>query len=109
MMGPRVDAAAAEAFERLHARRTKGATGIVIYVSLFERRVAIRADRAVSEKVPPDAWKEICSGMTRALGEGRPRDGFVEAIRKCGDLLARHFPVRPGDENELTNELRVLD
>ncbi len=109
MMKPRVEAAASEAFERFHARRTKAATGIVIYVSLFERRVAIRADRAISEKVPQEEWTAICSGVTRAMREGRPREGFVEAIGKCGDLLARHFPVQPGDVNELTNELRVLD
>lgn len=109
MMKPRVEAAAAEAFERFHARRTKAATGIVIYVSLFERRVAIRADRAISEKVTPVQWSEICAGLTRAMREGRARDGFVEAIGKCGELLARHFPVQPGDANELTNELRVID
>ena len=109
MMKPRVEAAAAEAFERFHARRTKAATGIVIYVSLFERRVAIRADRAVSEKVPQEEWNRICSGLTLAMREGRAREGFVEAIGNCGGLLARHFPLQPGDANELTNELRVID
>jgi len=38
-----------------------------------------------------------------------PRDGFVEAIRRTGDLLAKPFPVQPGDVNELSNELRILD
>ncbi len=109
VMRPRVEAAAAEAFSRFHVRRTKAATGIVIYVSLFERMVTVEADRAIAEKVGASEWKAICDGLVRAMREGRHREGLVEAIRKCGDLLATHFPVQPGDVDEVANELRVID
>jgi putative membrane protein len=108
-MNPRVEAAATDAFGRFHVRRTAGATGIVIYVSLFERRVCIKADRAISEKVAASEWTAICDGLVRAMGERRHREGFVESIGKCGALLARHFPIQPGDANELSNELRIVD
>lgn len=105
----RVLIAAHHAFDTLHVGGTKGATGVVIYVSLFERRVCVWADRSVSAKIPDAEWKEACEVLTRSLGEGKAKDGFVEAIRRIGDVLAKHFPVQPGDVNELPNELRILD
>jgi putative membrane protein len=105
----RVLVAAHHAFDSLHVRGTKGATGVVIYVSLFERRVCVWADRSVSEKIPEAEWKEACEILTKSLAEGKAKEGFVEAIRRIGDVLAKHFPVHSNDTNELSNELRVLD
>jgi len=108
-MTARVLIAAHHAFDSLHVRGTKGSTGVVIYVSLFEHRVCVWADRAISGKIPEAEWKEICEGLTRALRDGKSREGFIEAIRKCGDLLSKHFPIQQGDVNELSNELKILD
>jgi len=108
-MTARVLIAAHHAFDSLHAHKTAGGTGVVIYVSLFERRVCVWADRKVSEKIPEAEWQAITELLIRALRDGKPRDGFVEAIRRTGDLLAKPFPVQPGDVNELSNELRILD
>ena len=108
-MEGRVVQAAEDAFRTFHVRGTKAATGIVLYVSLFERIVCIRGDEAISAKVGAEDWRGICDGLTRALREGRARDGMVEAIRRCGDLLAAHFPPPPGDVNELVNDLRIID
>jgi putative membrane protein len=101
--------AAHHAFDSLHAHRTVDGTGVVIYASLFERRVCIWADRKVSEKIPEAQWKGITEGLVQALRGGKSRDGFVEAIRKMGDLLATALPIQAGDVNELSNELRILD
>ena len=108
-MKARVLIAAHHAFDSLHVDRTKGGTGLVLYVSLFERRVCVWADRKISEKVPEAEWKGITETLIRALRDGKPRDGFVEAIRKAGELLAKPFPIEPGDKNELSNELQILD
>jgi putative membrane protein len=81
----------------------------VIYVSLFERRVCVWADRAVSARIPESEWKEACELLVNSLKEGKTREGFVAAIRKCGEVLAKHFPVKSHDVNQLSNELRILD
>jgi len=108
-MTARVLIAAHQAFDSLHAHKTAGGTGVVIYMSLFERRVCVWADRAVSVKISETEWKEITESLVRAIGDGKARDGLIDAIRRCGDLLAKHFPIQPSDVNELPNELRVLD
>ena len=108
-MTARVLIAAHHAFDSLHAHKTAGGTGVVIYVSLFERRVCVWSDRHISAKVPESEWKTITESLIRALHGGNAREGMIEAIRRCGDLLAKDFPVQPGDVNELPNELRLLD
>ena len=108
-MTARVLIAAHHAFDSLHAHKTVGGTGVVIYVSLFERRVCVWSDRHVSTKIPETEWKTITEALIKALHDGNARDGMVEAIRRCGELLAKQFPVQPGDVNELPNELRLLD
>jgi putative membrane protein len=108
-MTARVLIAAHHAFDSLHAHRTAGGTGVVIYVSLFERRVCVWADRKVSEKISEAEWKTMTEHLIASLRDGKPREGFVDAIRKAGDLLAAPFPVQAGDVNELPNELRILD
>jgi len=109
VMTARVLIAAHQAFDSLHAHKTAGGTGVVIYLSLFERRVCVWADRAVSAKIPETEWKDITESLVRSIRDGRTRDGLIEAIRKCGDVLAKHFPIQPSDVNELSNELRLLD
>lgn len=105
----RVLIAAHHAFDSLHVRNTVGSTGVVIFVSLFERRVCVWADKAVSDKIPEAAWQEACELLVKGLRGGKPRDGFVDAIRKLGDVLAKDFPIKPTDVNELSNEIRILD
>jgi putative membrane protein len=108
-MRERVEQRAAMSFGLFRAGRTRDATGIVLYVSLFERMVCVRADPEVSQKVDPSEWKSICEEMIRALREGKHREAFVVAIARCGDVLSKHYPVKPDDRNELSNELRILD
>ena len=108
-MKARVLIAAHHAFDSLHADKTSGGTGVVIYVSLFERLVCVWADRSISAVIPESEWKGIAGNLTRALGQGKHREGFIEAVRKTGELLTLSFPAKPGDTNELSNELRILE
>jgi len=105
----RVLIAAHHAFDALHVKRTAAATGVVIYVSLFERQVCVCADRAVAQKIGEAEWARACAMLIEALRRGQPREGFVAAIQHVGTVLAAHFPAVPGDRDELANELRILD
>jgi putative membrane protein len=101
--------AAKHAFDSLHAHKTTHGTGVVIYVSLFEHRVCVWADKHVSAKIPEAEWKGITEALIKSLRDGKHKDGLIEAIKHCGELLSKHFPVQAGDVNELPNELRILD
>ncbi len=108
-MRQEVMARAAEAFQTNRLRATKDATGVLIYVSLYERMVRVLGDDAIAAKVSQPQWDDICNAVIQGMAHGRPGGGLVEAIGKAGELLGEHFPRAEDDVDELTNELRLID
>jgi len=104
-----VERAAAAAFQRLRVRRTAEATGILLYVSLYERMVRVVGDEAISARLDRADWEAVREVMLARLRDGAPAAALIAGIDAAGALLRRHFPAAPGDENELHNELRVVD
>jgi putative membrane protein len=93
------------AFTEQGLHYTRGHTGILILVSLLERRVQVLADRGINEKVSPGAWDDITKILTAGLKSGQACDAFCQAISRCGELLAEHFPRQADDQDELPNRL----
>ncbi len=89
--------------------RTAGGTGIMLYVSLFEHTVRVMGDDNIAEAIDPEGWDEIRDVIIDGIRQGKPAEGLEQAVAISGYLLARDFPVQPGDVNELTNELRLID
>jgi putative membrane protein len=87
--------------------RTRQRTGILLFVSLFERRVVLLADSGIHQKVEAGAWEAITRRLAEGIRSGRPGPAMIEAIRACGELLERHGVERQADDqDELSNELR---
>ena len=84
---------------------TRDHTGILIFVSLFEHHVEVLADRGINEKVGSRTWEEIVQIITAGLKSGTACDAFCKAIERCGEVLSIHFPRRPDDQDELSNQL----
>lgn len=108
-MAQEVERGAAAAFRRCRVRATAGGTGILIYVSLYERMVRVCGDEAVDKRLLPGDWDAICRPVIDGLRADRAAEGLIEGVRRAGELLQRQFPAQPGDRNELTNELRLID
>lgn len=103
-----VSRAAHQAFLQFQITHTENATGILIYVSLFERTVVVLADRSINQKKSKETWDEVRDLLINGLKENKGARGFVEAIHKCGEILAKEFPIQANDQNELKNELRLV-
>ena len=86
-------------------RRTHGRTGILIYLSMAERRAEIVADEAIAAQVPAEVWGDAMAAMLAHIREGRIADGMVAAIEKVGLVLAGHVPRADDDTNELPDRL----
>jgi putative membrane protein len=104
----RTNARAVEIFKVSTDRRTTGRTGIVIYLSMRERRAEIVADAAITSKVTPDVWGDAMAAMLAELRQGRCGAGMIAAVGKVGAVLAEHFPRAEGDVNELPDRLIEL-
>jgi len=86
-------------------RRTKGLTGILIYVSLKEHRAEIVADAAIAEKVSPDVWGEAMVALIDEVRAGEPGKGMAAAVQHVGIVLKEHFPKTDKNPNELPDRL----
>lgn len=108
LVTPRTDR---EAAARTHAAamfyeagiaNTAAETGLIVYVSILERRAEIFADRGILEVVPPQEWNESL-GELRVAGEEADPTKLIAALRKLGKLLAEHLPATSDDKNELSD------
>ena len=87
--------------------RTVGATGVLLFVSLFERRVVVLGDTGIDARVGPEHWANTRAAILAGIARGSVRDGIVAGIHATGGVLAEHFPVGPGDPNEVPDRLIV--
>ena len=107
----RHDSAHAEAMRHFFALgldKTQRRTGVLIYASSGERYAEVVADAGINEKVAPGVWDEAVAALVTGIKDGRPADGFVTAIEKCGEVLAVNFPPAALKHNELANKLIVI-
>ena len=88
--------------------RTHGRTGVLLYLSLDEHRAELVADRAINDKVAPEAWGEAMAALIEAIRDGRPGEGLAAEVRQVGAILATHFPRAQDDINELPDRLIEL-
>lgn len=86
-------------------RRTTGRTGVLIYLSMRERRAEIVADESIAQKVPAEVWGEAMSDMLAHIRKGAIAEGLAVGIRDVGFVLAEHFPRGADDVNELPDRL----
>jgi len=108
-MQEEVERSARETFQRLKIRKTRDATGILIYVSLYEHMVHVVGDETINSKLSQEDWDAICQTIITGFKSGKPDEGMRNGILLSGELLARHFPVEPGDRNELFDTLHLID
>ena len=97
--------AAVKAFERLGMTGTREHNGVLFFVSVRDRRVAVIGDAGIHEKVSKGFWAEVVRAIETPLSEGRYADGLVAGIEMAGSRLAEHFPHRQGDTNELPDSI----
>ena len=85
------------AFVEQGVSRTRGRTGVLVYVSTFERRVEVVADIGVRREV----LDVPVQGLSRAVAQGADFEAFVEALRAFGPALGADLPRATDDINEL--------
>lgn len=95
--------AALTAFYTENLYKTKAENGILLYISVFERRVWILADSGINERIPHDQWLELVDLVTDGIKANRQCDAICEAITRIGEILSAAFPIEQDDTNELHN------
>lgn len=104
----RVRRRALELFRTAAEKRTRAATGVLLYLSLDEHRAELIADESIHSKVAPETWGEAMADLVEEVKAGRPGVGMAKAVERIGAVLAEHFPRSHDDRNELPDRLIEL-
>src|SRR5688500_13991512 len=98
------------AFSRLSVWDTAANNGVLLYLLIADHRIEIVADRGLDDLVSAEQWRGVCQLMEERLKAGEADVAVIRGIEATSDLLAAHYPQRPGviDADELPNQPHVL-
>jgi uncharacterized membrane protein len=98
---------AIKVFERLGMHRTAERHGVLIYISVTDRKLAVIGDAGIHERVGEAYWQGLVDAVRDHLRQRRSREGLLHAIAEVGEALGQHFPRRPDDVNELPDDVSL--
>jgi len=98
---------ATEIFTRLGMHATSERNGVLIYLAIEDRKLAIAGDAGVHARVGDEYWQRVRDAMVERLRRGEPRDAVLHAVTEVGQVLRRFFPRRPDDRNELNDQVSL--
>ena len=92
-------------FLKLRMDQTRHRNAVLIFVAPRAHKFAVIGDAGVHTQCGDMFWRELSEEMAGHFRKSEFTSGIVHGIRKAGELLARHFPPSPGDQNELSNDI----
>jgi uncharacterized membrane protein len=104
---PDVLSRAQHVFRRLGMHRTVERHGVLVYIAVEERRLAVVGDEGIHGRVGDRHWSHVRDLMVEILRENDPRRALERALDELGRALAQHYPRRPDDQNELSDDVTV--
>lgn len=97
---------AQEIFRRLGMHHTRDRNGVLVYLAVDDRKLAIVGDAGIHARVGTSYWEGVRDLMVGHLRAEAPRDAVVHAVAELGRVLVQYFPRGDGDNpNELPNEV----
>ena len=87
---------------------TRQRTGIMIFISFFEHKVIVMADKGISKLVEQREWDNLVHVLAGDIKNGEIVHGLERSIQRCGQiLLEKGFNKTADDINELGDDLRI--
>lgn len=96
---------ASEVFAELKMHKTAMRNGVLVYIALEDKKLAILGDAGINTKVPSDFWNGIKNQMVEKFRAGQVTEGISEAVLKVGESLKAYFPYQKDDTNELPDDI----
>jgi putative membrane protein len=97
---------AAAMFYEAGIANTSAENGLLIYLSLLERRLEVIADRGILKAVPALKWNNLVFELKRVGRKPEP-EKLIKAVRDLGGILAEHMPATGENPNELPDGPRI--
>jgi uncharacterized membrane protein len=92
-------------FGKLEMHKTAEKNGVLFYLAIQDRQIALWAGEGINEKVPANFWQEIIDLMISEFKVGHFSEGLIAGVEKTGKALGEFFPRQDDDVDELSNEI----
>jgi uncharacterized membrane protein len=97
---------AIEVFYGLKMEKTDDHNGVLIYVALKDRQLAIYGDEGIHVKVGKEYWQNSVKQMLQHFNKENHVAGICQTISAIGETLKKEFPYQPNDDkNELPDNI----
>ena len=94
-------------FQKGGIRFTNERIGILIYVSLFEKKVEIIPDRGAMTAVPDELWEQTNNNFNTIFSFGDVPNAFITELKRTKAIFAEYILPIENDINELPDDLEV--
>lgn len=94
-------------FLNLGVSNTEKRTGVLIFLSLLEKRVEIIGDLGIHKAVGQGFWSVQVGELIRGIQSDNLPKALSKVIEEIGAKLHEHFPRSADDKNELPDHLRI--
>lgn len=98
---------AAYVFEELAMHRTAERNGVLLYLSVPSRKLALIGDKGIHERVGNGFWQAVLDDVLADFRKERFAAGLVAGVERIGRELSTHFPRRADDTNELPDDISI--
>jgi uncharacterized membrane protein len=97
---------AMEVFFGLKMEKTDDHNGVLIYVALKDRQLAVYGDEAIHKRVGKEFWQQEVQQMLLYFNRQDYVKGICEVVTTIGQTLEKEFPYQPNDDkNELPDAI----
>ena len=92
-------------FNKLRLNETKLRNGVLIYLAVKDRKLAILGDEGINKVVEYGFWNDVKDLMLSHFKDGRFTEGLEQGILRCGEKLKTYFPYQTDDINEIPDDI----
>ncbi|HJV19203.1 MAG TPA: TPM domain-containing protein [Sediminibacterium sp.] len=97
---------AKEIFVRLKMDQTDARNGVLLYLAMEDRQLAIWGDEGIHQRVGDEFWNREVAAMISEFHQKHFLEGIIHIIGDIGEALVAHFPYdAAGDKNELPDDI----
>ena len=97
---------AKEVFQELKMYQTEARNGVLVYIAMKDKQLAVFGDEGIHAKVGNTFWNAEVHKMLTNFNKSNYTTGIVEIIHSIGEALVVNFPFnKQNDQNELSNDI----
>jgi uncharacterized membrane protein len=96
---------AIEVFNTLEMERTEHRNGVIIYIAVIDKQLAVFGDEGIHQKLGFEFWQTEVGKMLTAFNSENFAEGIIQIIGEIGNALYIHFPYDRSDKNELPDDI----